>query len=143
MDVLSLLRSKNRCLEKFLEASSGFLAQARSSGRLPDLPSFEARREAILRAIDLYDRKVSEAVALLPPGPRPQELVKAVEASLKEKDVVVHRILAVDEQILLLVEEEKNKVLKEMASNQKRTTLTQKFKSTWLPEAGEEIDKKL
>lgn len=143
MDVLSLLRSKNRCLEKFLQASSEFLTLARSSGTLPELPSFEARRDAILKAIDLYDRKVNEAVAGLPRGPRPKELVAAVEISLKEKDTLVHRILAVDEQILQLVEEEKTKVLKEMASNQKRAALTQKFKSSWIPEAGEEIDKKL
>ncbi len=143
MDVLSLLRSKNRCLEKFLQASSEFLTQARSSGALPGLPSFEARRDAILNAVDLYDRKVNEAVAELPSGSRPKALVDAVETSLKEKDTLVHRILVVDEQILQLVEEEKTKILKEMASNQKRAALAQKFKSGWIPEAGEEIDKKL
>ena len=143
MDVLSLLRSKNRCLEKFLQTSTDFLTKARRSGELHELVSFETQRDAILKAIDLYDRKVNEAVALLPPGKRPQALVAAVESSLNEKDLLVRRILLVDDQILQLIDAEKTRILKEMAANHKQTATVQKFKSTWIPESGEEIDKKL
>ncbi len=143
MDVLSLLRSKNRCLDKFLQLSTDFLIEAQRSDSMPDLPLFETQREAILKAVALYDRKLTEAVALLPPGERPRALVQAVEASLQEKDTLVHRILLIDDQILARVEQEKTKLLKEIATNQKRTQSVQKFKSAWIPESGEEIDKKL
>jgi len=143
MDVLSLLRSKNRCLERFLQVSTEYLTEAARSEQLPDLTIFEAKREAILKAIALYDRKLSEAVTSLPPGPRPRSLVQAVEDSLKEKDLIVHRILLIDDQILARVDAEKTKLLKEMTSNQKKTQAVQKFKSSWISESGEEIDEKL
>jgi hypothetical protein len=143
MDVLSLLRSKNRCLEKFLEASTEFLADAERSDALPDLPSFELRRDAILKAIELYDRKINEAVSLLPPGQKPLPLVEAVKVALDSKEALIRRILLVDERILERVEAEKTKVLKEIVSTHKQANLVQKFKSTWMPDSGEEIDKKL
>jgi hypothetical protein len=130
----------------FLQASTEFLAQAKRTDELPDLPAFEARRDAILKAIELYDRKVSEAVALLAPSPseaKPAALIQAVEAALKEKDILVHRILVIDDQILDRVEAEKTKVLKNLVQTQKSAQIAQKFKSTWVSESGEEIDEKL
>lgn len=143
MDVLSLLRSKNRCLEKFLQASTEYLAQAQRSEELPSLAPFEAARDAILKAIALYDRKISEAVSLLPPGERPASLVEAVKKALDEKEKLIHRILLVDDQIFQRLEDEKTKTLKEIAANNRSAMLAQKFKSTWIPGSGEEIDKKL
>jgi hypothetical protein len=143
MDVLSLLRSKNRCLEKFLEASTDFLAEALRSEQLPDLPKFESHRDAILKAVALYDRKINEAVSDLKPGGFPRILVQAVEASLKERETLVHRILLIDDQILERVESEKTKILKEIAANQRQAQAAQKFKSAWISESGEEIDERL
>jgi len=147
MDVLSLLRSKNRCLQKFLQASIDFLESADHSGQLPDLVEFESSREAILKAIDLYDRKVSEAVSLLDSDtssePERQKFISEVKAALDEKSDLVYRILKTDDRILSLIEEEKNKVFKELSSVQKQEEIARKFKSTWVPESGEGLDEKL
>ena len=51
--------------------------------------------------------------------------------------------MVIDQQVLKLVEEEKNRVARELASTNKNRNLVQKFKSTWVAEAGEEIDKTL
>jgi len=148
MDVLSLLRSKNRCLRKFLQASTEFLASAEESETLPDVVEFGTRRDAILKAIDLYDRKISEAVALLPearsPGQElPKELIDGIQAALDDKKALVHQILQVDDKILALIDAEKNRVLKDMASTQKQDEITRKFKSTWVHQSGEGVDEKL
>ena len=143
MDVLSLLRSKNRCLLRFLEASKNFIAEAQSLGALPSLPEFEAERDSILKAIALYDRKITDAIPHISAENRTPELSKAVSASLEIKDDLIAEIMVIDQQVLKLVEEEKNRVARELASTNKNRNLVQKFKSTWVAEAGEEIDKTL
>lgn len=143
MDVLSLLRSKNRCLLRFLEASKTFISEASSQGGLPSLQEFELQRESILKAIALFDRKTTEAVAHISAEDRTPQLSKAVGDLLQIKDEILAEIMVVDQQVLKLVEEEKNRVAREIAANQKSRNLVQKFKSTWVTEAGEEIDKSL
>jgi len=143
MDVLSLLRSKNRCLLRFLEASKNFLTEAQTLGVLPSLPDFELQRESILKAISLYDRKVTEAIPHISAADRTPELSKAVEQSLQEKDAILAEIVIADQQVLKLVEAEKNRVGRELAATNKSRNLNQKFKSSWVAEAGEEIDKTL
>jgi len=144
MDVLGLLRSKNRCLRNFLQASTAFLDEAERSGQLPDIVALETRRDAILKAIDLYDRKINEAVCLLGTGANhAPELVEAVKAALEEKTALIHRILQLDDRLLELIDAEKNKVLKDLSFAHKQAEVSKKFKSTWVPEPGEGIDEKL
>jgi hypothetical protein len=143
MDVLSLLRSKNRCLLRFLEASKSFLAEAETQSDLPSLPDFEQQRESILKAIALYDRKITDAIPHISAADRTRELSKAVEDSLQIKDDLIAEIMRVDQRVLKRVEDEKIRVARELSSTQKNKNLVQKFKSTWVAEAGEEIDKTL
>jgi hypothetical protein len=142
MDVVTLLRSKNRCLERFLELSEDFLRPA-EQGDLSALPSFEARREATLKAYQLFDRKASEAISALTPADRTPELVEAVSAALRRKEELVHRILDVDLRIISRIEQAKNDLLKELALSRRNQAAVGRFKSTWMPESGEGLDEKL
>lgn len=144
MDVLSLLRSKNRCLEKFLETTTEFVAQWEKAGQLGDLTAFQSSRDAILRAIDLYDRKISEAVQEISSVPHPSSnFVERVRAVLEQKNRLIQKILLADEPILQKIEAEKSRIRGEIAANLKQSQLVQKFKSTWIPESGEEFDRQL
>jgi hypothetical protein len=143
MDVLGLLRSKNRCLLRFLEASKSFLVEAQSQGTLPSLSEFETQREAILKAIGLFDRKISDAIPHISKADRTPELIQAVEKALTRKDEIMKDIIIADEKVLRLVEEEKNRITKELVTSQKSRQVLQKFKSSWVNESGEEIDQSL
>lgn len=143
MDVLSLLQSKNRCLKRFLDLSMEFIEQAEKIGVMPDLQSFHLRRDATLRAIDLYDRKISQVVIALPQVDRTPELVKNVELALDSKNRLVHLILTADEKIMSKIEEEKARIQRDVSSSQKAKDAMKKFKSTWVNEAGEELDETL
>jgi hypothetical protein len=143
MDVLGLLRSKNRCLAKFLEASQAFLLANDTLGTLPSLDDFEVKREAILKAIFLYERKVNEAAAILTAEMKTPEFIAAVEKTLAAKDKILAQISVTDNRVLNLVEQEKMRVAKELTSSQKSRELVQKFKSSWVNESGEEIDQNL
>jgi hypothetical protein len=69
MDVVKLFQSKNRCLKKFHEIAS-ILAQDLENGNFETLKEAESQREAIIKAMELYDRKISEAISLLDPKKR-------------------------------------------------------------------------
>lgn len=142
MDVLTLLQSKNRCLKKFLDLSADFLKSA-EAGDFRELSSFETRRESTIKALELYDRKISEIVELLGPTDRTPELASQVQRELNLKESLIHEILAVDLKIIGKIEEEKNRILREVASTRKSKEAMSKFKSTWTKASGDELDEKL
>lgn len=143
MDVLALLRSKNRCLDRFLSISRDFLAALEGGAGLSGLERFQLDRDACLKAIDLYDRKISEAVPLLPSEVRTPSLSESVKTQLDRKQSVIQSILAVDLEIMSRIEEARNDLLKDLSESRKNTEKLGKFKSRWVPEAGEGIDRKL
>ena len=142
MDVMPLLHSKNRCLKRYLGLSQSFLKTA-ESGDLSGLTEFQEQREIILKAIGLYDRKISEAVTLLPVEDRTGTMVAAVRKSMDEREQIVHAIVAIDDEIIILVDREKSKIARELTAHQRSREMVGKFKSAWIRESGEEIDEKL
>jgi hypothetical protein len=142
-EVLGLLRSKNRCLAKFLEASKMFLLENDTLGALPSLDAFELKREAILKAIFLYERKINETTQTLQAKDKTPEFVSLVEAALITRDKILAEISVTDNRVLNLVEQEKMRIAKELTSSQKSRELMLKFKSSWVNESGEEIDQNL
>lgn len=142
MDVVSLLESKNRCLRRFREVSADFLDAARS-GDLTGLENFHLKRDAILRSLELYDRKINETISLIPTQEEKRKLAPRVQKALDTRDALVLSILQTDEEIIRKVEEEKARIQEELAVSRKSQQTIAKFKSTWVAESGEEIDRKL
>lgn len=139
MDVLGLLQSKNRCLNRFLKITERFL----SAKDLSALPAFEQERESILKALDLYDRKITGVVMGLTDLERTPELSKQVEDALETKHFLVNQILALDEKIIARIEDEKSRLVREMNQTQKTRDTVNKFKSAWIPDSGDGIDETL
>lgn len=142
MDVLKLLQSKNRCLKKFYNLSAEFLVFAEKK-EFAGLDSFQAQRESIIKALELYDRKIAEEVAKLDQNCRTPGLVREVEMSLTERDVLVYDIIKIDSQIMNHIEEEKKNIQAEISANKKNQQTVSKFKSEWVNQSGEEFDSKL
>jgi hypothetical protein len=143
MDVIGLLRSKNRCLQRFLEASEAFLAVT-ETGDFAGLSTFHERRESILKAIGLYDRKITEAVRTLDEiRVKDPVLVETVRGALDAKTALIHKILSIDDKIVANIEQEKARVSRELSTTARTRETVGKFRSTRAHEAGEELDKKL
>jgi hypothetical protein len=135
MEIVRLLESKNRCLKRFLELTEAFLVSARA-GDLTDLESFQTRREAILKTLSLYDQRITELVSSLEHVDRSSELVESVERALLEKDRLVHLIVATDDRIIELIEQERQRIALELTQSQKSHSTLKKFKSSWAPGSG-------
>jgi GTP1/Obg family GTP-binding protein len=142
MEVLALIQSKTRCLKKFLKISESFLGEAQS-GDFSRLTEFHEKRDKMLRAFELYDRKISQIVTSLPQSERTPKLIESVKSALVDRDQLLIEVLKVDAKIIEQIEEAKKKILKELAASRKSKQIVQKFKSGWIGESGEELDQKL
>jgi hypothetical protein len=142
MDVLSLLKSKNRCLRRFLALSEDFSAVA-AGGDLAGLAAFQQGRESLLRAIGLFDRKLAEAAADAARSPVTPELREGILALFAEREGIVQKILTADERVLALIEAEKTRIRGELSGSRKQQEKMKRFKSAWVPPSGEELDTSL
>jgi hypothetical protein len=143
MDVIKVLQSKNRCLGKLLELSVAFLKKECTEHFHEELENFIRDRDAILKVLDLYDRKVTEAVRALPLVERTPELISEVQLALNEKDRLIQSIILKDNEVTARIEERKRKLQEDLIATRRSHELAGKFKSTWVNEPGEGFDKTL
>lgn len=142
MDVNGLLRSKNRCLKRYLELTLSF-ANSCEQSELAGLPEFESRRDATLKALNLYDRKISETISLLPTIARDTGFQNKIKEALNETESLINLILSADERILAKINSEKDRLAIELNSAQKSKISLSRFKSAWITESGEGLDTKI
>jgi hypothetical protein len=96
----------------------------------------------VIKALGMYDRKLTEAACAVPAAERTPELARTIGLKLDEEAFLVQSILKADNAIILLIEGEKTRLQREAAATQKSKELAGKFKSGWVPESGEGLDQK-
>ncbi len=142
MEVLALLRSKNKCLTRFLEASQDFWIHAQK-GDLSGLDAFYLKRESILKGIDLYERKINETLAKMSASQNTAQLRDEVRKLLDHWKFLVHSVANIDAKIIEKVAEAKDRAFKHLHENKKSQETLNRFKSAWVPSSGESLDEKL
>jgi hypothetical protein len=142
MDVLSLLQSKKKCLRRILALAEGF-AEVAEQGGLSQLEVFENQRGAAFKTLALIDRKITEAVRSLSTEERSPALSVSVRRSLDDEEFLIQSILNADNRILQSMEREKERLTREVNATYRSKELAGRFKSAWIPESGEGLDKKV
>ena len=141
MEVLSLLQSENRCLEKLLSFSRQFLvcSQKREWSGLDD---FDSKRQVFFKTLDLLDRKITEAAESLKNRSAilPLDVSESLQKELELRRDVIDRIIEVDAALIAELEKESKATSGDVASSRKNKDLVSKFKSSWLPQSGSEMD---
>lgn len=141
-EVLALLQTQVRCLEKFRDAATAF-RNAVEAGDWSRLQPFEKRREAILRVYRMYDRKLSELAPLIGEGDRTEEFVSGVKRALRSRDRLLALIQKIDSRIFCLIEEEQTRVAKGIDRSRRGGKSVRKFHSNWADRTGSGLDTKL
>lgn len=134
MEVLGLLRSKRQCLVAFLEATRAFAAQAQA-GDFSGLDAFERERESALRALGLFDRKLTESVADFPAERRTAEFLAEVNASIEEQGRLLEEAFSLDARIMRDIESEQLRLVRELAAAGRSKEIVNRFKSGSAPSA--------
>ena len=145
MDVLTLLRSKNRYLDRFEQASLRFLDA--TSGEL-DHASFltavqrlELTRERILKALGLFNKKLLETIEALPS--RDEAFLGEARTETEKADLIVSRLLELDSRVSERIKACQERITLELAASEKSKSIINKFKSSWAEATGGELDRKL
>ncbi len=139
MTIVSLVQSKNRCLEKILTFSETFLSQSIDDDLIA-LESFQTQRDSIFKAMELYDRKITEMASTLTAEEKTPELLALVRAEMNRKDELTRQLLSIDDQVIQKITAVQHKLVAEISKSKKNKELLGKFKSSWLTESGEEMD---
>jgi hypothetical protein len=142
MKLISLIKSQNNGMKRLIQISWDFLP-AFEKGDFDQLESFQAIRDSILKAIELFDRKITEAVADLPAEYRSEVLKLQVSALLLEREGLFRELEAADAELISLIESEKNRLKKDLGLAEKQKNVIRKFKSQPEGPAGKEMDRKL
>ncbi len=140
--LLTLLRSKNKCLEKYFSLSRAFLDEVRE-GHLAGLTEFQDERDDLLRAMELFDKKVNELVEKFDAADRTKILISQVEDTLARKDHLVKEILDVDLKIISMIEVAKQNIMNDIKQSRRSKESVSRFKSEKTDSVGRALDEKL
>lgn len=144
-EILELLRSKHRCLERLNAETRAFLAVplealvAETEARPGPLAAYEAARTSILRTLELHDGRIGDLVAGIPDSERTPEFLAAVRDEMTKNERLILGVFNADDVVFRKIGDAKAQIQKLIQENRKSRALLGKFKSA--PErTGEGMD---
>jgi len=147
-EILSHLRSKNRCLENLLDATQRFLslpieelAENAIDRTVDPLAVYERERTSSLKALDLYDRKINEMISALSSDSLPSSFQSAAKNELLTNEKLINAIFKADDVVFEKIQTAQSRLSKIMQETRKGKETLSKFKS--ISESGNSVDQKL
>ncbi len=147
-EILSLVRSKNRCLERLMEVTQSFLQcpfekMTEGNEGCSALDIYDRERVSVIRTLELYDRKLNELIAILTPELKTQEFITAVKIEMQKNERLLTSVFNADDIVFRRISEARERVAQQLIENRKSKDTLNKFKSTWISESGEGVDQTL
>lgn len=143
MELLPLLRSRNQCLENFLDATCAFGGDPSGQGFVDELALLESKREIILKALDLFERKITEVTEALLGNGDSGPVSMSIQSEILRREELILKIVQADAKIMQMISDESERISKEVTNIRKGKELISRFKSQWVPKSGEEVDGQL
>lgn len=139
MEVDELFSAKIRCLEKYVSLSRNLLSEL-EVGVFEHLENTYHERDTILRAIELYDSRIDQALLDLPADKVSEERMNRIKQLMEQWKAHLHQAYDLDAQMIALIEKEKDSVQAEMAQTQKSRDVIKRFHSQSGKGSGEGLD---
>ncbi len=151
-EILSLLQSKNRCLDRLMEATRAFLAAPLENLIVTDpaieattktpLGIYEDDRLAVIRTLELHDKQINSLISDLTSAEKTFAFMESVRAELLANERLIQSVLNADDMVFTRIREAQGQITKLLHENRKSGELLSKFKSGSTP-TGEGMDKTL
>jgi hypothetical protein len=138
-------------LERLSDSTREFIASpidqiaenAEKTNKNP-LEAYERERASALKALELYDRKVNDAIASLPSDRLSAEFQIEAKAELAKNETLILNALQNDDAVFAKIEEARTRLAQLISENRKSREILMKFRSAKGEEqAGEEVDQTL
>ncbi len=137
MNLITLLIRKNNELASFLRCSEE-LSTHLEHGNWDQLTHFENQRSLSLKTILQYDQSISIAV-----DSTSKEVIETIRDLVQISEKLLAQVKAVDHRIMVLIENEQNRLRNQLSESDRNRSLLKKFKSNWVTHSGEKLDDKL
>jgi hypothetical protein len=134
-EILELLQSKNRCLDRLMAETRAFLAipiealVAEGQEKTGPLTTYEEARTSIIRTLELHDRKISELIAELPKNEKTPVFVEAARAEMQKNERLILSVFNADDIVFRKIGDAQAQIIKLMQENRKSRDILGKFKS--------------
>ena len=152
-DLLRLLKIKNRCLERILLNSQSFgkmfqnnivesAFEERASQIVIGLTHFEKERETLIRAVQHFDIKIESNCSEIRSKSLiiQDEMKKNMRTELSIRDELIEKILEIDADLIVNLENEKEQTAKEIQTSRRAMDVVSRFKSGSTQDRGEGLD---
>ncbi len=141
MVAMKAMESKRKCLERFRDLSLQCTKRL-AMGDFAGLKEFLEERDSILKAIDLYDRKLQTAMQSVADSAQQMELNVRTKDTHQAVIQLVEEIRGIDGVLLEKIEAEGKRVEEEVTKASRAKEALGKFRSG-TDERGEELDQKV
>lgn len=134
-EILDLLRSKSRCLDRLMAETRTFLAAPIESlvvdteGKSGPLSIYEEARASIIGMLEAHDRTIGELVARLAASERTPNFIAAAREEMLRNERLIVGVFNADDVVFRKIGEAQNQILKLIQENRKSRDLLGKFKS--------------
>jgi hypothetical protein len=139
MDLLKLVKNKNICLMSLLECSEQFYVHAQKDS-LTMYATYEKKRGRLFKVLSAYDRLIDQCATELHLTQLDEHLSIQLRQLMDLQAKVTASLLSLNEKIMNTLEAQKNKLSHELGKSDQQRNLLSKFRSTWIPESGAELD---
>jgi hypothetical protein len=148
-EILLLLESKNRCLDRLQEATREFLRHPLEELVLPEedgeksaLALYEDERTLIIHTLQLHDRRIADLVERLAPESRTEAFLARVRDAMKTHERGIAAVFNADDVVFARIREAQAQITRLVAEGRKSREILSRFKSA-SPITGEEVDRTL
>lgn len=143
-EILSLLSSKNRCLDRLMEATRIFLASPLENLVSNDTPltKYEDERLTVIRTLELHDKQINILISKLTREEKNFSFMESVRRELLQNERLIQSVFNADDMVFARIREAQSQITKLIQENRKSGELLSKFKSGSTP-TGEGMDKTL
>ena len=144
-EIIELLRSKNRCLDRLMAETRAFLSSpldtlvAETEGAVGPLAAYEEARASIVRTLELHDGRIMELIGGLPAPEKTPAFLAEVRDEMTKNERLIVAVFNADDVVFRKIGDAQAQIQKLIQENRKSRALLGKFKSS--PErTGEGMD---
>jgi hypothetical protein len=145
MELVEAVESQTRCFKKLAELSLQFVSSLKAD-RAQELDDFERRRDAILKTLELFDRKIQEVSADLLRSKSHEELKhlrERLDIALSDQTRAKAEAQLADESLVATLEAELENLGADIRQERRRLDILSRFKSSRGLKSGTGVDQSL